>query len=193
MGIVHHGVPEGIAKTLAKRFQLNTFFETGTFEGGTTEWAIAHFERVITVEASAELFAAATHRLARHENLTRHLGDSRLVLRDLLPTLPPTLFWLDAHWSGGPTAGVDDECPLLGELELIRPYGSAHFVLIDDARLFLEPPPRPHKMEQWPTLDQIIQSFGGGSFPNVRVFDDVILLSPRWAGNIAGDLVRKAR
>nr|VFK13685.1 MAG: hypothetical protein BECKLPF1236A_GA0070988_100932 [Candidatus Kentron sp. LPFa]VFK29804.1 MAG: hypothetical protein BECKLPF1236C_GA0070990_1009510 [Candidatus Kentron sp. LPFa] len=51
----------------------------------------------------------------------------------------PAVFWLDARYSVGSTAGADDQCPLIGELEAIvaRPYGD--FVLIDDVRLFLSP------------------------------------------------------
>jgi len=50
----------------------------------------------------------------------------------------PTLFWLDAHWSGAGTATSDLETPILAELNAVldgAPAGSV--VLIDDHREFV--------------------------------------------------------
>jgi FkbM family methyltransferase len=100
------------------------------------------------------------------------LGDSR----DILPQLDlsePTVFWLDGHWSAGDTAGEGDECPLLDELATIGPQ---HAILIDDARLFIEPPPPPHDPEQWPTLEQVIDALDDRE---VAIRDDVVIALPR--------------
>jgi len=66
------------------------------------------------------------------------------------------LFWLDAHWSGGDTYGENDECPLMDELKIIFQYRKNYVILIDDARLFMAPPPKPHKIENWPSIKEIV-------------------------------------
>ncbi|MDR1514735.1 MAG: hypothetical protein LBS45_03495 [Synergistaceae bacterium] len=64
-----------------------------------------------------------------------------MVLKDVLDGKnSPMLFWLDAHWSGGDTAGENIQCPLLEELKIILDSNSSHFILIDDARLILASP-----------------------------------------------------
>ncbi|MEN3015367.1 MAG: hypothetical protein ABDH21_04865, partial [bacterium] len=47
---------------------------------------------------------------------------------------------------------------------------------IDDARLFLSPPPIPHKYEQWPSIKMIIKRIP----PNfdVLIFKDIIFIFP---------------
>jgi hypothetical protein len=191
MGNITGGPPQTVVEELARRFEIKTFFETGTFKGGTTLWAAERFSTVITVERSEALHAAVAPHLAPCPNVVSYRGDSRVVLRDCIENLAPAIFWLDAHWCGGETAGTEDECPLLGELYLIGPYAGRHFIMIDDARLFLAPPPLPHKAEHWPTLDDILGIWTNETRPHTLVFHDVILLSPRWACQAVSDLVRR--
>lgn len=181
MGIVNPGVPRDFVAFLREVGGYAEFVETGTFLGASTLWAAAHFARVQTVEASRELFARAREVLEPHANVVRHLGRSQDVLRAIVPGLKePALFWLDAHWSAGETFGEREECPLLLELEIILAGGS-HAVLIDDARLFLRCPPRPHDWRQWPRIDRICAAVSehsrGSAF--VTVVDDVIYCLPR--------------
>ena len=68
----------------------------------------------------------------------------------------PSIFWLDAHWCGGSTYGVDDECPLLEEISLIIEHAENHIIIIDDARLFLKPPTKLLSSDQWPGLNEIV-------------------------------------
>lgn len=83
---------------------------------------------------------------------------------------------------------MNDECPLLDELQLIAPHADRHFILVDDARLFLTPPPRPHKPEQWPTLDQIYLAMAP-RYPAMFVIDDVVLLAPAWSRKPVQELI----
>jgi hypothetical protein len=83
------------------------------------------------------------------------------------------VFWLDGHWSAGDTAGEGDECPLLEELATIGPQ---HAILIDDARLFIEPPPPPHDPSQWPTLEQVMAALAQRE---VTIREDVVVALPR--------------
>jgi hypothetical protein len=96
------------------------------------------------------------------------------------PASSPTLYWLDAHWSSGTAAGKENECPLLDEIRLTSPGHPSDCYLIDDARLFLEPPPPPHRAEQWPTFDDIC-AVARSERPDhsVAVAGDVIVIAPR--------------
>src|SRR5208282_502342 len=69
-------------------------------------------------------------------NVQLYLGDSGEVLREILSRLPktPTLFWLDAHSSGGDTVGVGT--PLEKELLAIFENVENGAVLIDDLQEF---------------------------------------------------------
>jgi hypothetical protein len=81
-----------------------------------------------------------------------YLGDSRKILNSIIENEDNILFWLDAHWSGGNTYGENDECPLIEELNVIFKFKKNYAILIDDARLFLAPPPLPHNFLNWPLI-----------------------------------------
>jgi hypothetical protein len=68
------------------------------------------------------------------------------------------MFWLNGHWSGGQTYGENDECPLIEEIGEINMSTDTHFLFIDAARLFTSPPPLPHHIERWPSIDKVIEA-----------------------------------
>jgi hypothetical protein len=182
MGLADFGLPRDLVEFLAGEHQLGCFFETGTYYGDSSAWAAERFATVKTVERAPMLFAIARLKLGRYRNVSLEFGDSREILRQTLPGLPPTLFWLDAHWSGGQTAGQGDaECPLLDELRLIAPDLDRHFVLIDDARLFAMPPPPPNAAEAWPCLAEIFDALRGVHQPYIAICRDVIVAVPAHA------------
>lgn len=181
MGLVTMGVPEEITLALAKLGGIRAFVETGTFKGGTTVWASEHFDRVDTIERAEPIYAEHNERLREIEGVTPHLGDSRSVLPGILESLGDSsaVFWLDGHWSGGGTAGEEDECPIMEELELLG-QRTGDIVLIDDARLYLCAPPKPHNPADWPTLVEIIKHvLDWPEVPIVQVVDDVIFIVPQ--------------
>ncbi len=179
MGIVHPGVPRRLALWLRDTAATRDFVETGTFLGGTAKWAARHFDRVISIEADAKLYGAARKRLASYANIDLRLGRSQDVLSILIPELSrASLIWLDAHWSGGGTAGEGAECPLLEEIAIVDAGTTQHVILIDDARLFLNPPPPPHKREQWPPAGAVIDKLRTKFDGYVCVTDDVIVRLP---------------
>lgn len=51
-------------------------------------------------------------------------------------------------------------------------------MLIDDARLFLAPPPPPHDREQWPSFMQVMDALRARHERYVTVFEDVIVAVP---------------
>ncbi len=181
MGIVTIGIPQEITIELAKASGAVAFIETGTYNGGTTKWASNYFDSVYTVERAENLYDKYNQELSEIKGITPYLGDSRAVLPEILNKVgdQASVFWLDGHWSGGETAGEEDECPLLGELACLANRFD-DMILIDDARLFLSVPPSPHDPSQWPSLPDIIAALPeSGKRHFVQVIDDVIFIVPK--------------
>ena len=173
------GPPETLVRALQQRLQLGCFVETGTYRGDTAAWAAGCFPRVVTIELSPAYHAAAQKRFSSQGKVTTLLGDSKSMLASVLAGLAtPALFWLDAHWSGLDTAGMAAECPLLDELQVINTSAASHIVLVDDARLFAAPPPRPHRAEQWPDLTAVVNALAAGGRRYVALSDDVLIAVP---------------
>ena len=178
MGIYTMGPPEGLVRLLRNAYALSDFIETGTYHGATAAWVADFFERVISIELALALHEAASQRFSHKANIDFRLGDTEDVLARLVPGLTkPALFWLDAHWSGGETAGEVHECPLLGEIAAIERSPVEHFFLIDDARFFTSPPPPPHRAEEWPDLAAITKALSAKP-RHITVFRDVIVAVP---------------
>jgi hypothetical protein len=175
--------PQALMLALRDAFSVGCFLETGTHRGATAAWAAQHFRQVVTIEASEELHSEA---VTSHG----HLGNVRFVHGDTRDVLPgevdkidgPAIVWLDSHWSGGETYGEGDECPVLFEIETLRTSRHEHYLFIDDARCFIAPPPRPHDMDQWPTLTELTDALTRGERPlEVLVLDDAFVAVPRGA------------
>ena len=151
---------------------LSTFVETGTWKGDMLYQLRNQFELLHSVELDKELHAAAQKRLARFTQITLWRGHSPDVLHRIVPNLAgPTLFWLDAHYMGGPYLG-HGVCPALAELSAICPYlnpSAGHIILIDDARNFIA-------AGDYPTLAQVKEHIGQ-HWPtySVTVQDDIII------------------
>lgn len=179
MGAVFPGVPHQDALWLKQNFDLDTFVETGTHIGSTASWAAGVFARVVTIELDKRLYEHSSSVLAPYRNVRALFGDTREHLRNLPAGERRYLFWLDAHWSGEGTAGAGDECPLLQEIVAIgaqKLEGSV--VLIDDARMFLAPPPPPHDPSEWPRIDAVLNALNQFGHRANFVIDDVIMSLP---------------
>jgi hypothetical protein len=187
MGNKQLGIPQTTALALAERLRIKTFIETGTYRAGTSLWAhqCGQFERVITIEGYRKRYDGniATYGLHSLPGLEFVYGDSRTKLAEILKTVSePAVFWLDAHWCGDgalDSHAIGDECPLREELLAINDHKAApsHVILIDDARLFIEPPPYPHHPEQWPTMQEV-EALLKHHARGVEVKDDVIWAVP---------------
>jgi hypothetical protein len=180
MGLCQLGVPEALVLFLKQRLDLGTFVETGTFGGSTAAWAARHFPRVYSIEASEKHWREARARYSALDNVTFSLGHSPHQLAALMPQFDRPLFWLDAHWCGSDTAGSASECALLDELQAIAKANLKQpAILIDDARLFLRPPPAPHRWEQWPDFSAVLAALKTCGDVYVAVREDVIVAVPR--------------
>jgi hypothetical protein len=180
MGMIQLGAPFEIILELAKISKATTFIETGTYHGSSSRWAAQHFKSVVTMELSPALYQQHHEELRALGNVEPLRGDSKILLPQVISRLggAPAVFWLDGHWSSGETAGEEDECPLLGELEaLVQRRGD--IILIDDARLFLSTPPAPYRPDKWPTITEISRLLTHqAEQPFVQIIDDVIFVVP---------------
>jgi len=133
-----HWVKQDAVKEFARSHGLRTFIETGTYMGTMVEAVLSSFDRVISIELDAKLARDARKKFARHSHVEIVQGDSARELGTLLRSIhEPCLFWLDGHYSGGPTARGSTETPILEELVAIAEHSvQGHVILVDDARLF---------------------------------------------------------
>ncbi len=143
-------VKQSIVRESARKHGTRILVETGTYLGDMVDAMRNDFDRIYSIELSRELFERARDRFQRYSHIEIIHGDSGQQLEMLMPKLDqPTLFWLDGHYSGGPTAQGSKDTPILEELDHI--YGSPdvnsrnlkHVVLIDDIRCFGSEPTYP--------------------------------------------------
>jgi len=194
MGAVFFSIEMELVHSLRRVLPLDVFFETGTFRGDTSAAAAAEFSTVITVELAEGLHAAAVERFRSVPNVTPRQGTSPDILKELAPQLAKqsVVYWLDAHWCGATTGGQDNECPLIPELEAIRKLNDSSVILIDDARLFLAPPPLPHDASHWPRLDEVVRQLAKLSKNHgLWVVNDVLVFAPLAASDTIIDHSRR--
>lgn len=182
MGDITHGIIKEVALLLKKSYGLSVFVETGTFLGETTAWASKNFSKVYTVEILERYIKGAkSSNCFGLGNIEFFHGESSKLIPEILSKITePALFWLDAHWGGDlHYKKPEEECPLMGELEAIRNHSITHSVLmIDDARLFVYPPPKPLTPEKWPSFGEILSTLSQMKYVPM-VVDDVIICLPR--------------
>lgn len=125
---------------LANLTQTKVFFESGTAFGHTTETAAKIFDKVLTTEISLALFQKAKEYLKTYNNISIFHGDSADLFPKILPYVnDKTLFWLDGHYSGGPTEKGKIACPIWFELDAIKKSkNNKPVILIDDLRVFYD-------------------------------------------------------
>lgn len=179
MGIINFSIPKEIVGKIINDIEINNFVETGTFYGDTSIWAAENFKNIFTIEIQPEIYKETSEKFADKKNIKFIFGNSKDCLPEICKNLVgQTFFWLDGHWCGGSGEKLDEECPLLGELEAISVL-SDPIIFIDDARCFVGPQPPPHN-ENWPYLDDIF-AFTKNKFPNhfTTIQDDVIMCVPQ--------------
>jgi len=183
MGAVNFSIDLGLVVALKRVLPLDVFVETGTFRGDTIELVKDRFAEIYTVELSPEYYESARARFAGWRNVDLAHGDSAGMLGKWKSRLHTrsTLYFLDAHWCvADNTAGESSQCPLLEEIRAIGQLNAESLVVIDDARLFLAPPPAPHEISQWPGFNEIIETLRGLSGEHLlMVLNDNIIFYPR--------------
>ena len=117
---------------LGKHFNLKTLIETGTCDGGTLSGILHEFDDIHTIELSDYYYSISKALFAPFPHIKLYKGNSGEVLREVLKNTPnvPTLFWLDAHSSGGLTANEGD--PLPDEVKAVMELRPDSLIVIDD-------------------------------------------------------------
>jgi hypothetical protein len=196
MGAVSFSIDLGLVAALKKVLPLDVFVETGTFRGDTVELVKDLFREIHTVELSPEYYEAARSRFQEQANINLVCGDSAAVLATWASGLhgKSVLYFLDAHWCvADNTAGEASQCPLLDEMRGIGQLNPESLVVIDDARLFLAPPPAPHEISQWPDFTEVLDALRTLSpIHRVMVLNDNIVFYPPVAGGVLLEYARHA-
>lgn len=186
LGSIYPGVPRELTYFLRERFEIADFIETGTNLGVTANWASCFFDRVYTIELSEELYLRAKKRYGKVQNLSFFQGKSVDVLRILLSNLhSPAIFWLDAHWSMGKTAGENIDCPLIEEVQIIINANENHFLLIDDARnLLFYPPETLSQKHLMPSIEHVFELLHSEGKRYSVIWRDVLISVPQIAEDV---------
>jgi hypothetical protein len=150
------------------------FIETGHGFGGTLDDIVqGSYEEIHSIEVNAELARRGQERFSTCSRVHVHHGSSPRVLPSLCDPKRETVFWLDAHYSGGNygSDGLDSEfgqCPLLAELAIIRgvAWQVPPRIFIDDSYCFTtEQYSWVYKncdRSQFPSLDEIQEALPSG-------------------------------
>jgi|GEM_PF-1956301 len=180
VGRVVWGIPTDFVDAIQRSYPLSRAVESGTYQGESAVLLAKRFDEVITIEGDNNLALAAARRLAGYPGVRVVQGDSREVLPAIVKGLDaPALFWLDSHYCGRGTYGADWQCPVIEEIGAVASSDFPHVMLIDDARLFLTPPPRVLKTRQWPSVNDIFRLIERGNVRrHILIHDDVIAAIP---------------
>lgn len=153
---------------------IRTLVETGTHTGDTIAATRRKFDRVYSIELDDTYYQNARKRFSRYPSVSVLHGDSGTLIREVLQVLDgPSLFWLDAHYSGGDTAKGVTETPVEEELRSILAHPiEGHVILIDDARHFV----------------------GEKDYPTIEEMESLLRRErPDWVFEVRDDIIRMHR
>jgi hypothetical protein len=182
MGAISFSLDEKLVEFLVRQLPFTLFVETGAFRGDSLALASRFIPNCRSVEMSPEWFEKVRVRFQGQSNIQVFHDDSPSFLRQHHGEFASqaTLFWLDAHWCEAEhTSGQTSQSPLLAELTALQSLHPDSVVLIDDARLYLCAPPRPHHCADWPDFHSVLTALLSlGSSHRVIVLNDVIVFYP---------------
>ena len=174
MGSYWWSFPKPLEKWARESLSSNAVVvETGTYLGDSANLFAQNFSRVITFERDPDLAQRAIERFKNQPKIKVIEGSTRDTFESNIPeSNTPCIFWLDAHHSGGITAGEDDPCPLLHELNVIfaKRNLSNTILIIDDVREMIG------GASQWPTLVEVCALLHAKGFNGI-FFDDTLVLA----------------
>ena len=118
------------------RDRTKHYIETGAYFGHGIKSVLNNYEKIHSIELSEKWYYFNVEQFLYNKNVKMYLGDSKKVLPLLLETIhEPVTIYLDAHYSGTPTAFGDEETPLLFELEILKNRKYDDIIIVDDCRL----------------------------------------------------------
>jgi len=169
-----HLVKQRAVLEYARRYDLRTLVETGTYYGEMVAAMKHHFDEIHSIEYDSRLAERAQKKFARWLHIHILEGDSQRVVPELLQLLRrPALFWLDAGYYGW--AGLEgDKQRLTTELEsILRHPIHQHVILMDDARGL-------NGQNGAPTVEQLTERIAA-QFPerDIEVRHDILRITPK--------------
>lgn len=173
-GIAPSPIKRLILKSYLTKYNLSCFVETGTHLGDTLGYISSDSNILCTsVELDRHLFCIAQSRFQYSKNVRLFLGDSSVIMKDIIYSLTkPALFWLDGHYSGITTACGSLETPISSELSFIfsSPI-NGHVILIDDIRCF-------DGTHDYPLLENLIEFIRLDGRYSMEISADILRLTP---------------
>jgi len=118
-------------------YVTNRYIETGAYLGNGIRTVLnAGYKHIHSIELSEKWYKYNVEQYKDASSVKMHYGDSKRVLPELLKSIrEPVTIYLDAHYSGTPTAFGDEETPLLEELEILKNREYDDIIIVDDCRL----------------------------------------------------------
>lgn len=121
------------------KYTNKIFIESGTYIGDGIQDALdSGFKNCFSIEITELFYNISSDRFKNNYNVSIYHNSSVNILGEILKSInEPVTFWLDGHYSCGPT-GFDPSyiCPLIRELEIISEhYIKNHIIMVDDRRL----------------------------------------------------------
>lgn len=160
-----------VIKEFQQKYNIDTFVETGTYLGETIRGVKDFFQEIYSIELDQTLFEIAVNNFASNPKIKILQGDSANTLPFVFDLINRrTLFWLDAHASGGITARGEKVTPVTEELLAIKNNSiKNHIILIDDAESFV----------------------GANDYPAVnKLKNSIIEINPKYKLEIKGNIIR---
>lgn len=187
--VPQRSVPEAVKWFLilecAERFHLRRLIETGTAVAETTIKVAPYFDKVVSFELMPTYYEVAVRNVKE-----ANLGNVTLVnessaggtFKRVVESLTsPTLFYLDAHFSGegtGKDPNIDTpEVPVREELAVITSSPYPHVIIIDDARCFDGEEFHSDEYAGYPSMNDI--AYFVGNSHDVERIADAFVLTPK--------------
>lgn len=166
-------VKTNLINSLAKKYSIRTFIETGTYLGTTTAAVKDTFSKIFTIEIDPKLYERAKKKFKGQSKIILKKGDSSKILPLILKGINSScLFWLDAHFSGGITSRGEFKTPIISELQTILKHKiKKNLILIDDARDFTG-------KNDYPTIRKLKKLISNSKYYNLKVESDIIIIYP---------------
>jgi hypothetical protein len=160
----------------------DVFIETGIYLGDTLRDLFDNnnfdgIDEIFSIEIEMKYIelSLSRHSILKEDNRVNIIhGDSYIEIPKIIENRKNKriLFWLDAHFSGGPTGKSQKygECPVMGELDSLNILKEKPIIIIDDVTFFIDEEwengnilSSNHNKNDWPDIEKIknkIRSLG---------------------------------
>jgi hypothetical protein len=174
-----------LVKTIQKhKLNINScevFIETGLYIGETISdlYFQGYFEnisKVYSIEIEKIFIEGCLSRFPflKDDKFNLVHGDSSIELGNIIKKHADKkmFFWLDAHYSGGPTGKSEKygECPIGGELNFLKDIKEKPIILIDDIALF-------GVQKDFPKVESVMDKINSFNFDfNITIDEELSVL-----------------